>query len=476
MTAMTGRLCRDLPSQRTGIEIHQRLSPVLLDAYRCQSGAVARPLPRLRRQPGGDLPFLDRLSPAQQYPARSRKSATSAGTFVYNAPWMVASGGHHAWRGHRLVQRAALPLYQFAAADRGWAFVAPPSNIINANVGYRFANGWRIGLDALNLLNSRDRPGHLRLRRRCSRATRCTPHAMRRIPKYRRRYVQTASWTMFSTPTTRWPSGFTLAGPIETINMPAMADELWHAIPAYEPPPADYNWTGFYVGAHGGESRSKNTGSSVNTVTGAASATTFSATASDGFGGLQMGYNYMTPSRVVLGFEADISSGGVKDGHDHRRLRHQRGPDHGVRQRNRALSARLRAGRPVALRHRRLGLVEQSIRPHPADGTVNFATAGMDEAVNKYLFGWTAGAGLAYAFSPQWSAFAEYRHTTYDAAHLAVAVFADFRYDNLKRGRNQLRRELQIRLARLARATASGSIWWRSAAGILQSSPGFSRV
>ena len=53
-------------------------------------------------------------------------------------------------------------------------------------------------------------------------------------------------------------------------------------------------------------------------------------------------------------------------------------------------------------------------------GTVNYATAGMDEAVNKYLFGWTAGAGFSYAFSPQWSAFAEYRHTTYDAAHLAL--------------------------------------------------------
>ena len=91
-----------------------------------------------------------------------------------------------------------------------------------------------------------------------------------------------------------------------------MAYELKHAIPAYEPAPANYDWTGFYVGAHASESWSKNTGSSFNTVTGAASATTFTSAAAAGSGGLQLGYNYMTPSRVVLGFEADISSGGVK--------------------------------------------------------------------------------------------------------------------------------------------------------------------
>ena len=33
-------------------------------------------------------------------------------------------------------------------------FQSPPFNIINGSVGYRFDNGWRIQLDALNLLNS----------------------------------------------------------------------------------------------------------------------------------------------------------------------------------------------------------------------------------------------------------------------------------------------------------------------------------
>ena len=33
-------------------------------------------------------------------------------------------------------------------------FQSPPVNTINARVGYQFANGWHIQLDALNLLNS----------------------------------------------------------------------------------------------------------------------------------------------------------------------------------------------------------------------------------------------------------------------------------------------------------------------------------
>jgi len=41
-------------------------------------------------------------------------------------------------------------------------------------------------------------------------------------------------------------------------------------------------------------------------------------------------------------------------------------------------------------------------------GTLNNATAGADEAVNKYLSGWTAGAGVSVAFAQNWNVFAEY--------------------------------------------------------------------
>jgi hypothetical protein len=60
----------------------------------------------------------------------------------------------------------------------------------------------------------------------------------------------------------------TLAGPIDTINVPAMADELRHAIPEYRPPSANYDWTGVYVGAHVNSSRSKTSASAIDTVSG----------------------------------------------------------------------------------------------------------------------------------------------------------------------------------------------------------------
>ena len=35
------------------------------------------------------------------------------------------------------------------------AFRSPPTSIFNARIGYRFDNGWRIQLDALNLFNTK---------------------------------------------------------------------------------------------------------------------------------------------------------------------------------------------------------------------------------------------------------------------------------------------------------------------------------
>jgi opacity protein-like surface antigen len=46
-------------------------------------------------------------------------------------------------------------------------------------------------------------------------------------------------------------------------------------------------------------------------------------------------------------------------------------------------------------------------------GMLNNATAGADEAVNKYSSGWTAGAGVAVAVAQNWNVFAEYRYTDY---------------------------------------------------------------
>jgi hypothetical protein len=41
----------------------------------------------------------------------------------------------------------------------------------------------------------------------------------------------------------------TLAGPIDTIDIPGMAAEFKRALPTYQRPAPNYDWKGFYVGA-----------------------------------------------------------------------------------------------------------------------------------------------------------------------------------------------------------------------------------
>ena len=198
-----------------------------------------------------------------------------------------------------------------------------------------------------------------------------------------------------------------------------------HAIPAYQPPTAHYDWTGFYVGAHGDEIRSRNTGSSVNTVTGAASAP-LPATASEGCGGLQMGYNYMMPSRVVLGCRADITSGGVKAVT--------------ITDASGTSAAQTKVFDSETVRGR-LGLAIGKCLPYGTggwawsnnqyvrtqlSGTFNFATAGTDEAVNRYSVRMDGGWRLAYAFSPN-GARSPSIAPQVTARPTSVAVFADFR-------------------------------------------------
>src|SRR5208283_2442874 len=53
-------------------------------------------------------------------------------------------------------------------------------------------------------------------------------------------------------------------------------------------------------------------------------------------------------------------------------------------------------------------------------GALNNATAGIDEAVNKGLGGWTGGGGIAYAFAQNWNAFAEYRYTSFGSSTISL--------------------------------------------------------
>jgi hypothetical protein len=63
----------------------------------------------------------------------------------------------------------------------------------------------------------------------------------------------------------------TLAGPIDSIDIPKMAKEFKRALPTYQPPAPNYDWTGFYVGAYVGNTWSKTSASTVDNVSGGSS-------------------------------------------------------------------------------------------------------------------------------------------------------------------------------------------------------------
>ena len=86
------------------------------------------------------------------------------GNFVFNAPWLVASAGitlgeDTGWFGAlRWRYISSRPLTEDGA------FRSAPLSVFNGRIGYRFADGWRIQLDGLNLFNTTIGPGRICLR------------------------------------------------------------------------------------------------------------------------------------------------------------------------------------------------------------------------------------------------------------------------------------------------------------------------
>jgi opacity protein-like surface antigen len=289
-------------------------------------------------------------------------------------------------------------------------FQSPPLNVINGRVGYQFANGWRIQLDALNLLNSSSYNASYAygaLLPSDSLFGKCFP--IRTVPAA---VCQNGFMDYSIHPMEPLALRLTLAGPIDTIDVPAMAAEFKRAIPALQPPAPNYDWTGFYVGAHIDGRWLTGNSSAVSTATGTPFPTG-SGDMSQWGGGIALGFDYMLPSRLVLGVAADMSSGGSKTATI---------ADPSGRSANQitffdseTIRGRIGYAPDNVLIYATGGFAwsnNQFVRTQ-LTGALNNATAGADEAVNKGLPGWTAGGGIAYAFARHWNAFAEYRHTSY---------------------------------------------------------------
>ena len=408
----TGDTTPGLPSQRTGIEITNDYHPVTwvhVDADLALSRA---------RFIGFDTTQQALYQSLAGYP--QAQIGNAPGNFVYNAPWMVASAGITLGEKTGWFSSLRWRYISSRPLTEDGVFQSPPMSVINGAVGYRFANGWRIQFDALNLLNSTTDQATYAYG---SLLTTDTLYAM----CYPAHGASTAPAAVCANgvmdyvyhPIEPLAVRLTLAGPIDTINVPAMAAEFRRAVPAYQAPAANYDWTGFYIGAHGDGAWSKTSGSTINTATGTTSAPIYGSV-SDWHGGIQLGYDYMLPSRVVLGVEAALSSGGTKvtTTTDASGI----SADQTTVFDSESVRGRLGYAVDYVLLYGTGGWAwssDQFIRTQ-LTGTLNLATAGTDEAVNTYLGGWTAGGGIAIAFAQNWNAFAEYRYTGFASSTITL--------------------------------------------------------
>ena len=142
----TGQTVAGLPSERTGIEFTNDYRPaswVHIDADLALTRA---------RFLGYDYAQAQLYQSLAGFP--QSQIGNAPGNYIYNAPWMVASAGitlgeQTGWFGNlRWRYISSRPLTEDGV------FQSPPLSIFNGQIGYRFANGWRIQFDGLNLLNS----------------------------------------------------------------------------------------------------------------------------------------------------------------------------------------------------------------------------------------------------------------------------------------------------------------------------------
>jgi len=169
-----------------------------------------------------------------------------------------------------------------------------------------------------------------------------------------------------------------------------------HPVVAY------YNWTGFYVGINGGYGWGSSDWSLVPTA---------SNKPKGWLAGGTLGYNYQTGS-IVWGIEGDFDWSNVKDT---------------------VVCAPLvncgTANPWLATFRGRLGYAFDRWLPYITGGgaygkvkaTVDVPFAGFTASSSNNQFGWTAGAGIEYAFLGNWSAKLEYLYVDLGSFNAAIA-------------------------------------------------------
>jgi outer membrane receptor protein involved in Fe transport len=135
------------PSRRYGIEWTNDYRPW---SWLSLEGDIAMTHARFR---GNDPDQAALYASLAGFPAAQIGNAP--GNYIPGAPNMIASAGIKL--GKKTGWFTALRYRYFGPRPltEDNAFVSPATGLLNGQVGYRFDNGWRIQLDAFNLLNSR---------------------------------------------------------------------------------------------------------------------------------------------------------------------------------------------------------------------------------------------------------------------------------------------------------------------------------
>ena len=226
-------------------------------------------------------------------------------------------------------------------------------------------------------------------------------------------------------------TGALLASPLAAADLPIKAPR--QAIDAV------YDWTGFYVGAHFGFAAGSSRFAATPVVAGSPNLADtldfpshfdFMAGTGNYLAGIQAGYNYMLPSRLLLGIELDESfpNSDVVRPNSIRGRQTVFDPNGGA----------LTFGEEVihsGSARGRIGYAAGHWLIYATGGfawsydrlTRDIAAAGATDRALLWRLGWTAGGGIEVPLSPNWTAKAEYRYTRFGDSTVSFAGAQQYR-------------------------------------------------
>lgn len=195
--------------------------------------------------------------------------------------------------------------------------------------------------------------------------------------------------------------------PLGAVSSGALAADFPVKAPPLQP---SFDWAGAYVGAHTGYGWGRSNGNVFDP-----SATTLSGNYGGVIGGIQGGYNVVLPSRVLFGFEADMSFPSYLESNNVAAT---------VTTPNATLVEKLDYASTV---RGRLGYAAPNWMIYATAGFawagerfLNTTLAGSEEKKLYLRTGWTAGAGIEVPIAPQWSAKLEYLYSDYGTANIGL--------------------------------------------------------